>query len=282
MSSIVTGEAVVLELRPASFAARGLGVAIDMAVQAALAVVFLFVLGSVPGVLDSAATAVMVLLVLVFLFVVVPVGVETLSRGRSVGKLVMGLRVVRDDGGSIRFRHALIRGLVGFFELYLMLGSVAFIASLFNARSKRLGDMLAGTYSMRERIAAVPPLLVRLPESLQAWASLADIGRLPDALGRRVTTFLRQAPKMSPGSRLQMAGALADEAAVHIAPPPPPGTLPEAFLAAVVAERRDREYRRLVLQRERSDALALRLSMLPFPGKGATSGVRDGGQSRSD
>ncbi|HSU45435.1 MAG TPA: RDD family protein, partial [Arthrobacter sp.] len=77
MSSIVTGEAVVLELRPASFAARGLGTAIDMAMQAMLAVVFLFVLGSVPGLLDSAAAAVLVLLGLVFLFVIVPVGVET-------------------------------------------------------------------------------------------------------------------------------------------------------------------------------------------------------------
>lgn len=268
MSSIVTGEAVVLELRPASFAARGLGTAIDMAVQAMLAVVFLFVLGSVPGLLDSAAAAVLVLLGLVFLFVIVPVGVETLSRGRSVGKLVMGLRIVRDDGGSIRFRHALIRGMVGFFELYLMFGSVAFIASLFNDRSKRLGDMVAGTYSIRERIAAAPPLLVQVPEGLQAWAMVADIGRLPDPLGRRITAFLGQAPRMAPGSRAQLAVGLASEAAAYTAPPPPWGTVPEAFLAALVAERRDRDYRRLMLQRERSDALAQRLSGLPFPPRG--------------
>ena len=42
-----------------------------------------------------------------------PVGIEMLTRGRSAGKALLGLRVVRDDGGPVRFRQALTRGLVG-------------------------------------------------------------------------------------------------------------------------------------------------------------------------
>ncbi len=38
---------------------------------------------------------------------------ETLSRGRSLGKLALGLRVVSDDGGPERFRQALMRALAG-------------------------------------------------------------------------------------------------------------------------------------------------------------------------
>jgi uncharacterized RDD family membrane protein YckC len=268
MSSIVTGEAVVLELRPASFAARGLGVAIDAALQVVLAILFLFALGSVPDLVDEAAATVIVLVAMVFLFVVLPVAVETLSRGKSLGKLVVGLRIVRDDGGSIRFRHALIRGLLGFFELYMMFGSVAFIVSLFNERSKRLGDMLAGTYSMRERVAAVPPLPVSIPDHLLPWAKLADLGRLPDSLARRISQFLRQAAKTAPASRSQLAASLATEAAHYVSPPPPPGTLPEAFLSALMSERRERDYRRLMIQRGRADRLAERLYGTPFQGDG--------------
>lgn len=264
MSSIITGEAVVLELRAASFAARALGAAIDVVVQLALAFAVLMALGSVPGLLDQAAGRVIVLLAMIFVFVATPVAIETLTRGKSLGKLVMGLRIVRDDGGAIRFRHALIRGLLGFFEIYMMLGSVAFIVSLFNERSKRLGDMLAGTYSMRERVAPSLPLIITVPAPLSSWAQLADIGRLPDPLARRISQFLRQAARTSPASRIQLAASLAAEAGSFVSPAPPAGTTPEAFLAALTAERRDRDLRRLLHQRTRSDVLAGRLYTLPF------------------
>jgi uncharacterized RDD family membrane protein YckC len=37
---------------------------------------------------------------LIVVFLVYPTTVETLTRGKSLGKLVLGLRVVRDDGGT--------------------------------------------------------------------------------------------------------------------------------------------------------------------------------------
>ncbi|MCZ2403257.1 RDD family protein [Paenarthrobacter sp. Z7-10] len=264
MSSIITGEAVILELRPASFAGRALGAGIDVVVQILLALAFFIVLGAVPDVLDPAAAKVLILTSVLSIFVALPIAVETLSRGKSLGKLVMGLRVVRDDGGAIRFRHALIRGLLGFFELYLTFGSVAFLVSLFNERSKRLGDMLAGTYSLRERVVPAAGLILNTPAYLQPWAQLADIGRLPDPLARRISVFLRQASRMSPASRIQLAASLATEASAFVSPPPPPGTLPDAFLAALTAERRDRDLRRFSASRDRSDRLARRLYRLPF------------------
>ena len=45
-----------------------------------------------------------------------PVALETLLRGRTLGKLALGLRVVRDDGGPVGFRQALVRGLAGVIE----------------------------------------------------------------------------------------------------------------------------------------------------------------------
>ncbi len=260
MSAIITGEAVVLELRPASFAARSLGSAIDVLVTIALIVGALLVMGSVPNLLDSAAARAIVLATLVGIVVVLPIAVETLSRGKSVGKLAMGLRIVRDDGGSIRFRQALIRGLLAVFEIYMSLGSVAFLACLFNSKSKRLGDMMAGTYAIRDRAPKEQPLQVHTVPALEAWAQLADIGRLPDPLARRISVFLHQGARMAPSSRFSMGLALAQETSPYVAPLPPAGTPPEVFLSALISERRDREFKRLSAAEEQAAGLRSRLN----------------------
>ena len=37
----------------------------------------------------------------IVVFLVYPTTLETLTRGKSFGKLALGLRVVRDDGGTV-------------------------------------------------------------------------------------------------------------------------------------------------------------------------------------
>ncbi|MHA7210718.1 RDD family protein [Arthrobacter sp. MDT1-65] len=265
MSPVVTGEAVVLELRPAGFAARGVSILIDVAAQLLVAVLLMLLIGNVfGGVLDPALTSAVLIAVVVLLLVVVPVTVETLTRGKSLGRLVMGLRIVRDDGGAIRFRHAFIRGMLAVFEIYLLGGSLAFLVSLFNERSKRLGDLLAGTYAMRERVVARPRALPVMPPGLQQWAATADIGRLPDALARRMSQFLAQAPRLTEQARHALSVDLAGEASHHVSPPPPADTHPEEFLQTVIASRRDRDYAAMARQRERTEATAKRLHTLPY------------------
>ncbi|NQD89266.1 RDD family protein, partial [Paenarthrobacter sp. CM16] len=159
MSSIITGEAVVLELRPASFAARALGLILDVVSHIVLAILLIILVSIASEDLDEAAIRALILSSVVFSIVIVPVTVETLTRGRSLGKLATGLRIVRDDGGSIRFRHAVIRGLIGVLEIYLTFGGLAIGVALFNDRSKRLGDIVAGTYSLRQRVPSKPRIM---------------------------------------------------------------------------------------------------------------------------
>lgn len=264
VSSIITGEAVVLELRPASFAARALGLLLDMALSIILLVAIMMGVSAADEDLDESAMRALVVASVVFCLVIVPVAVETLSRGLSLGKLAAGLRVVREDGGAIRFRHALIRGLTGFLEIYLTFGGLAIAVALFNDRSRRLGDLMAGTYAIRSRVPVEesPPVLV--PPRLRSWAAAADIGRIPDATARRASQFIRQAGRMAPLSRAGMAGSIATELAAHVAPQPPAGTSPDDYLAAVVAERRTRELARLSQARRRSAEMGERLHRLPF------------------
>lgn len=265
MSSIVTGEAVVLELRPASFGARAVSCSIDVIAHVILLFGLVWLISSAAQIeFDEAAARALMLAVGILVLVVLPVTVETLTHGRSLGRLVMGLRIVRDDGGSIRFRHALTRGMLAILEIYMLFGSLAFMVAVFNERSKRLGDILAGTYSMRERVASRPPLVLEVPPFLLGWSRLADIGRLPDPLARRISQYLNQRYLMSPQARAQLGVELATEASAYVAPPPPEGTMPEQFLTAVSAERRDRDFRRLSERRRRVQDVSARLHRLPF------------------
>lgn len=261
---LVTGEAVLLDLRPASFATRGLAFLLDAIVQLGLLFGLMWVLPLAAVGLDEAAASALMLALVVGVLVLLPVTVETLSRGRSLGKLALGLRVVRDDGGPVRLRQALVRGLVGFGEIWLTFGSPALICSLVNPRGKRIGDLLAGTYVVRERSGGGTPAPVEMPPELAAWAGAADIGRLPDRLALGARQFLGRATRLHPASRARLGASLLAEFGRHVAPAPPAGSHPERVLAAVLAERRERELARMGRERVHRDARAARLHRLPF------------------
>jgi len=251
VEDLVTGEAVVLALRPASFLSRATALILDWLVVVVAFFVMIWALSVVFAISDDAVGAAVGLVGLLAVFVGIPVTVETLTRGRSLGKLAMGLRVVRDDGGPIRMRQALIRGLLGFFEIYLAYGSIAIIASLSNRRGKRLGDHLAGTYVVLERTptgAMTPPAV--MPPRLAGWAAGCDLGRVPDRLAVAARQFLGRAARLHPASRQRLGIGLAQQLSAYVAPQPPPGTHPEEFIAAVLAERRERDLRRLWAEAE--------------------------------
>ena len=243
---IVIGEGVVLDSRPASFATRFVGAFIDLLVLGAGATAIVGIVAAAGQDLDGAAAAAVMITLVALVTVGVPTTVETLSRGRSLGKMAMGLRVVRDDGGPVRLRHALIRALVGVIELWFTLGSVALITSMIHPKGKRLGDMVAGTYAVRSRGGqrAMPPVV--MPPELARWAHDADIRRLPDGVALAARQLLGRATRLHEGSRVRLGLELASEIERYVAPGPPPGTHPERFIAAVLAERRDREYVRAV------------------------------------
>ncbi|MFK0101461.1 RDD family protein [Streptomyces sp. NPDC091040] len=245
MSELVTGDAVVLGLRPARLPSRALALAIDLVVVGTAFGLVALGLAFASGSLDDAAWAA----VSVAAFLLVPVGgpiaVETLSHGRSLGKLACGLRVVRDDGGPIRFRHALVRGAMGVVEILLTFGVVAVVASLVSARGRRLGDVFAGTLVVRERVpagraAAVPP---PPPWLVGRFAGL-DLSAVPDELWLAVRQYLTRMHQLDASVGRAMAERLGVEVAARTGAPPPPGVPAAAYLAAVVHERQVRDARR--------------------------------------
>ncbi|MFJ3304967.1 RDD family protein [Streptomyces sp. NPDC086549] len=245
MSELVTGEAVALELRPARLPSRALAVLLDLLVAMAAYIAVATAVAVSTASLDEAAQ--LALSIATFLLVLVggPIAVETLSHGRSLGKMACGLRVVRDDGGPIRFRHALVRGAIGVVEILLTFGVVACIASLVSARGRRLGDVFAGTLVVRERVPVgqtgfVPPP----PPWLVGRFSGLDLSAVPDGLWLAVRQYLTRMQQLDPQVSSAMAERLASELAARTGAPAPQGVPPAAYLAAVVNERQAREARR--------------------------------------
>jgi len=260
---VVTGEAVTLDLRPASALIRGGGCAIDVLLSVLLVLGLLLALSGL-GVDEAAFRAIMIGGI-VLCIVVLPTAVETASKGRSLGKLALGLRVVRDDGGATGFRHAFIRALTGVIEIYLTLGGLAVLVGFLNPSSKRLGDLLAGTHAQVERVPKVPSTAFGVPAELVGWASIADVGRLPDPVARRVAAFFANAAHLVPESRARVAASLAAEVAPFVSPVPDAPA--ERFLAGVTALRRERDLAALRLEGDRMALLEPVLTATPngFP-----------------
>ncbi|RPK64015.1 RDD family protein [Streptomyces sp. ADI96-02] len=244
MSELVTGDAVVLGLRPARLPSRALASAIDLAVLFAAFLVVSVALGIASRSLDEAAVAAIGVASFLLVLVGGPVAVETLSR--SLGKLACGLRVVRDDGGPIRFRHALVRGAMGVVEILTTFGVLACIASLVSARGRRLGDVFAGTLVVRERVVtgqsvAVPP---PPPWLVGAFAHL-DLSAVPDGLWLSVRQYLTRMHQLDPGVGRAISERLAGDLVARTGTTAPQGVTAAAFLAAVVHERQARDAQRV-------------------------------------
>ncbi|MGY3202088.1 RDD family protein [Streptomyces sp. TE5632] len=245
MSELVTGEAVALELRPAKVPSRALAVLLDLAAALTVYVVATIALVAATASLDEAAQAAIFIAVFVLLLVGGPIAVETLSHGRSLGKMACGLRVVRDDGGPIRFRHALVRGLIGVIEILMTMGVIACIASLASSRGRRLGDVFAGTLVVRERLPVGPMGFVPPPPPwLAGRFSGLDLSAVPDGLWLAVRQYLTRMRQLDPQVGRTMAERLAADLADRTGAPVPQGVPAAAYLAAVVQERQAREARR--------------------------------------
>lgn len=245
MSELVTGEAVALELRPARLPSRALAIVLDLAVAVVVYIVLTIALVASTSSLDEAAQVAVSIATSVLVLVGGPIAVETLSHGRSLGKMACGLRVVRDDGGPIRFRHALVRGGIGVVEILMTFGVIACIASFVSARGRRLGDVFAGTLVVRERLpVARTGFLPPPPPWLAGRFAELDLSAVPDGLWLAVRQYLSRMQQLDPQVGWTMAEQLASDLAARTGTPVPQGVPPTAYLAAVVQERQAREVRR--------------------------------------
>lgn len=244
-NDLVSGEAVALDLPAASLGLRILSGLIDVVVSVLILILLTWLSFRLAFGVDTALLYGLLALSSMVALVAIPTTLETVTHGKTLGHYALGLRTVRDDAGPIRFRHALTRALVGVVEIYMMFGVPALVCAAGSRRGKRVGDLVAGTYVIRDRFTLVLTDPVPMPTALESWARTADIASLPDHLGLLLRQFGQRAPGLRPESRDALAVRLTFAVAPFVAPAPPPDAPRSDVLFAIAAERRRRDAQRL-------------------------------------
>lgn len=244
---VVTGDAVVLDVQIAQLPVRVLSALIDVTVVFVVYVLGVILWAVTLTQFDPAFSGAVLIIFTVLALVGYPTIFETATRGKTLGKLALGLRVVSEDGSPERFRQALFRALAGVIELWMLTGGPAVLCSLLSPKGKRIGDIFAGTVVISERAPRQSPPPV-MPPPLAWWATTLALSGLSPSQAEIARQFLSRATQLDPQVRDQMAYRIASDVVAQISPPPPPGTPPALVLAAVLAERHRRELGRLQQQ----------------------------------
>ena len=70
---------------------------------------------------------------------------HSLFNGRTVGKMLLKIRVVRVDGSPVHWSNYLVRWMLRLVDIWVFVGSIGLLSILFSERRQRVGDAAAGT-----------------------------------------------------------------------------------------------------------------------------------------
>jgi uncharacterized RDD family membrane protein YckC len=181
---------------------------------------------------------------------------EGLRNGQTPGKKLLKVRVIKDTGRQITLFEALARNLLRVVDsqpAYL----IGVISMLCNKQQKRLGDFVAGTIVVHERLEEQPLIAhnsrtftasLYAPTQFEQNSQPQRSGQVPlaaDAVARLqiqdlnvIDAFLSRALDLEIATREEMAAKIAARIAARMQIPPPDGVAPERFLEAVAYDMR--------------------------------------------
>jgi uncharacterized RDD family membrane protein YckC len=189
---VATGESVAFSYELAGLGSRFFAVFIDLAIQiGVLLVAFLLLawIGSAvpsppkvgPTGLDKSiekfaaaiveGTGVFALFMLFFGYFIL---FEWRWGGRTPGKRLLGIRVVRDGGFPVDFTSSVVRNVVRILEAGLGFYAVSAVVTLLSPLNQRLGDMAAGTLVVRDERYERPAAIVAASVVRACVESAAD------------------------------------------------------------------------------------------------------------
>lgn len=237
---VITPEAVVLDFETAGLASRLFAGLIDVTVQFVLLLLLLLValpVADLAGGTDRGTAAAAVYLGGFLIIFGYPVALESLWRGRTLGKAAMGLRAVTVTGLPMRFRHAAIRSMMGLVDKWMAAGSIGVLSVLLTRRNQRTGDLVAGTIVLRERrsTATAAPVAFAPPPGLEGYCATLDTAGLTQRDYVTIRSFLLRAHTLPAGPRAALARDLAVPLRQRLRVAVPDGLHPEVWLACLLA-----------------------------------------------
>ncbi len=149
---VYTPEGVALRLPAAGPVPRALAWLIDSTVRFGL----LFVVGMIAAVLDRVGAGVY-LIAYFAIFWAYPILFEVLWDGQTLGKRVMSLRVISDDGAPVGWLASIVRNLLRTVDFLPFGYATGLVAGFFDPWGRRLGDMVARTMVIHAPAAAPLP-----------------------------------------------------------------------------------------------------------------------------
>jgi uncharacterized RDD family membrane protein YckC len=186
--SLITPEGVRLQLVPAGPVVRAYAWAIDFAAWGISASVLIGILGAIISSekLFNGVTALLFFLA----YWAYPVLCEVYAGGRTLGKHIVGLQVLRADGLPVRWRESVLRNLLMVADFLPLLYASGLLAMLCDRHFRRLGDIVAGTQVVyrdkppkRVEVPDAAPLPLPFPLTPEQQRALADLfareSRLP-------------------------------------------------------------------------------------------------------
>jgi uncharacterized membrane protein SpoIIM required for sporulation/uncharacterized RDD family membrane protein YckC len=235
---VETPEQIALSYSIAGIGSRGAAAAIDTLISFAILVAMTAILLIAAGhfatkpVKTSPSSAWVLAFYVIAQFVIMwgyYVIFEGIWDGQTPGKRIMKLRVVRDGGFSVTFGASAVRNLlrvVDAFGLYL----VAIVVALMNSSRKRLGDIVAGTFVVKEERAR--PSSAPLPTVVQNRNLFA---RLSDDEYSVLERYVERRSTIDPTHRDVIVAQLASKFAEHL----PAATAPRGALVRLYESERD-------------------------------------------
>lgn len=172
--TVLTPEAVEFELEPADLGSRFIAILIDTIIQIVLILPVIVLMGLMKiffPVKDSLhpfaswITGFLFILLFILGFSGYHIFFELIWNGKTPGKRITCIKVIRDGGFPVEVTSSFIRNLiriVDFIPFYYFTGIISIVLC---KNKKRLGDIVAGTMVIKEYADMPPPVLSRPEES---------------------------------------------------------------------------------------------------------------------
>lgn len=155
---VKTPEYVSLHFQLAGLGSRATAFIIDYAILIiSLIIISLFgiyLTANVEEIFDIGDAVFSVIIFVIFIFLFVSgyfILFEALGNGQTIGKRLMHIRVINDNGSQITFIGSLLRNLFRIIDMLPGFYLVGLLMIFIHPRHKRVGDLVAGTIVVYER-----------------------------------------------------------------------------------------------------------------------------------
>jgi uncharacterized RDD family membrane protein YckC len=205
--TIATPEGVDLELTLAGVGSRFVSALVDLMLQIVL-LVGVTGLGVAVGAFGTGFGYALVFIASFLVFAGYDVLFEVFAAGRTPGKRLNGLRVVRTDGSPVTFFTSAVRNVLRLVDILPGGYLVGIVCILVTRQNQRLGDVAAGTLVVRERTEQPSLRQLHAPQpapSTSVWDATAVTA---DELAT-VRSFLARRYELTNQARYRLAADLA-------------------------------------------------------------------------